>query len=93
MIVVDDLTKRGVFLLVVLLSLGALLIAVLRSKKRVQTSPSPRSLWDYLLVWPVVFDQPTRRERVARGGRFLTTGEVVGATVFLLVLILALIFG
>lgn len=83
--------RFGLFLLVLLLGAVAFLVAVLRSKRRVQ-SGKPRPLLDYFLLWPLIFDQPARRERVASGGRFFTTGELVGVAVFVVVLVVGLAF-
>jgi hypothetical protein len=79
------------FVLVVLLGVGGLTVALLRSKKRLQSAKS-RSLWDYLLLWPLIFDQPLRKVRVAAGGRFFATGELVGIGVFIVILVIGLIF-
>ena len=72
------MARFGLFFLVLLLGMIAFLVAVLRSKKRVQ-SGKPRPLLDYLLLWPPIFDQPARRERVAAGRRFLTTVSSLGS--------------
>jgi hypothetical protein len=85
------MARYGAFFLVLLLGTVAFLVAVLRSKRRVQ-SEKPRPLWDYFLLWPLVFDQPARRERVAGGGRYFTTGEVVGAVIFVVILIIGLAY-
>ena len=90
----DGFTRHfGVFFLVLLVGLVALAIAILRSKRRVQSATPTRSLWDYVFLWPLIFDQPARRERVSQGGRFLTTGETFGAIAFLVILIFALAIG
>jgi hypothetical protein len=86
-----DVTRFGLFFLVVLFGLIVFIIAVLRSKRRVQSGKS-RPLLDYFLLWPLIFDQPARRERVAAGGRFFTTGELVGAAIFVVILIIGLAF-
>jgi hypothetical protein len=85
------MARLGLFFLVVLLGVAAVIVAVLRSKRRVQ-SGKPRPLLDYLLLWPLILDQPARRERVASGGRFLTIGELVGIVVFVVILIIGLAF-
>jgi hypothetical protein len=85
------IARFGPFFLVLLLGLAALLVAVIRSKGRVQ-SDKPRPLLDYFLIWPLIFDQPARRQRIASGGRFFTTGELVGAVIFVVLLIIGLVF-
>jgi hypothetical protein len=79
-------------LLVLLLGICGLLVSFWRSKNRVVAAGSNRSFWDYLLLWPVIFDQPARRERVARGERFLTTCELLGWAAVLLLIVLAVAF-
>ena len=83
--------RFGLFSLVLLLGTVAFLVAVLRSKRRVQ-SGKPRPLLDYVLLWPLILDQPARRERVASGGRFFTTSELVGVAVFVVILVVGLAF-
>lgn len=85
------MARFGLCVLVLLLGVVGLLVAVLRSKKRVQSGEA-RPLLDYLLVWPLILDQPARRERLAAGGRFLTTGELVGIAIFVVILIIGLVF-
>jgi hypothetical protein len=85
------MARFGLFFLVLLLGVFAFLVAVLRSKQRVQ-SGKPRPLLDYLLLWPLILDQPSRRERVAAGGRFLTTGEFVGIVIFVVILTIGPVF-
>jgi hypothetical protein len=85
------ITRLGLFFLVILIGVIAFAVAVQRSKKRV-ASPSARSLLDYLLLWPLFFDQPARRERVSAGGGFFTKGELVGVAVFVVILIIGLVF-
>jgi hypothetical protein len=85
------MARFGLFFLVLLLGMVALLVAVLRSRRRLQSGKS-RPLLDYFLLWPLVLDQPARRERVAGGGRFFTTGELVGVAIFIVILIIGLAF-
>jgi hypothetical protein len=77
--------------LVVLLGAGGLIVGLRRSKKRLQSAKS-RSVWDYLFLWPLILDQPVRRERVAAGGSFFTTRESVGIAVFVAILVIGLTF-
>jgi hypothetical protein len=84
--------RLALFILVLLLGIVALLVALLRSKKRVQ-SGKRRPVWDYFLLWPLIFDQPARRQRVAVGGRFFTNGELVAMVIFVVTLIIGLVFG
>lgn len=79
------------FLLFVSLGVAFVIFAVVRSKKRLQ-SAEPHTLLDYFLLWPLIFDQPARRERMAVGGRFFTIGEIIGAIFFVAILIVGMVF-
>jgi hypothetical protein len=66
-----SMVRYGAFVLIVLLGLGGLAIVLVRSRRRMQSAKS-RNIWDYVLLWPLILDPPTRREWVAAGGRFFT---------------------
>lgn len=86
-------TRYGWFIAVAVLGILGLWVALYRSKRRLQSVKSPqRSILDYLLLWPLVLDQPSRRDRVATGGRMFTAGEAIGAGIFVVILILGFIF-
>ena len=86
----DTLGERyGFSILAVLAALVALVVSISRAKKRIRTRHQTRSLWDYVLLWPLILDRPARRERVARGARFLTTRELIAGLILFLVMVLA----
>lgn len=85
-------SRHAFVLLVLLLGIGGLIVSFWRSRNRVAAAGSNRSLRDYLLLWPVILNQPARRERVARGERFLTTRELLGGATVLLLIVLAVAF-
>lgn len=79
------------FLLVGTLCLALAISIVVRSKRRMQ-SAKPHTPLDYFLLWPLVFDQSARRERVSAGRDFFTIRELIGAAAFLLILTIGFIF-
>ena len=85
------MVRYGPFVLVALLGLGGLAVVLVRSLRHMRSAKS-RNIWDYVFVWPLILDQPARRERVAAGGRFFTARELVGTTIFVGVLVIGLIF-
>jgi hypothetical protein len=86
-----SMVRYGPFELVVLLGLGGLAVVLVRTLRRLRSAKS-RNIWDYVLLWPLIFDQPARRERVAAGGRFFTARELVGIIIFVVVLVIGLTF-
>lgn len=85
------MARVALFLIVVTLGLCCFLAGMIRSRRQLQPEKS-RSLFDYFLLWPLIFDQPARKARVASGERLFTTGEIVGMTVFVVMLAIGLIF-
>ena len=81
--------RYGVVLAIILLGLIALIVAILRTKKRIRGPQPTRSVWDTVLLWPLLLDQPARRERVARGGRFFTPRERIAGIALLVIGVLA----
>jgi hypothetical protein len=82
----------GFFLVVLLLRFCALFITYFRAKRRAERDGQTHWLLDFLLVSPLVLDQPARTERVARGERLLSTRELLGAIVLLATVVLAMVF-
>ena len=82
------MTHGSLFVLVILLGGGSLTVALVHSKRRVREAKS-RSLWDYFLFWPLILEQPARRERVESGGHFFTIPELVATAVLGVVLLIA----
>jgi hypothetical protein len=85
--------RFGWFIAAAVVGIVGLFVALYRSKRRLHSSESPpRTILDYLLLWPLVLDQPARRDRVATGGQMFTTGEKIGAGVFVAILVVGFIF-
>jgi hypothetical protein len=85
----DALSRHGAFLLVILAGAGGLVLAYRQSKKRVSTRGTPRSFWDYLLVWPLLFESSAS---VDRSRRLLTTRELIGWLIVLALMVIGFAF-
>jgi hypothetical protein len=84
----DAFSRFGPFLLVLLFGAGALILAYRQSKKRTSTDGQSRSLLDYLLLWPLLFE----RSSVDRSRRLLTNREVAGWLIVVLLIVVGLVF-
>lgn len=85
----DALSQHGAFLLVVLAGACGLVLAYRQSKKRASMLGSPRSFWDYLLVWPLLFESSAS---VDRSHRLLTTRELIGWLIVLALMVIGFAF-
>jgi hypothetical protein len=83
------LSRYGPFLLVVIGGACALALAYRQSKKRVPTRGASRSFLDYLLLWPLLFESSSS---VDRSRRLLTTRELIGWLIVLVLIVLGLVF-
>ena len=84
----DAFSRLGPFLLVLLFGVGALALAYRQSKKRASMGTQSRSLLDYLLLWPLLFEKSS----VDRSRRLLTNREVVGWVIVGLLIVVGLVF-
>lgn len=75
--------------LALLVGLGSLVASVLLAR-RSNAAKKPRSVVDYLLVWPLIFRREVERDP-QRGNRLFTTREMVGWGVVLGLIVLALL--
>jgi hypothetical protein len=85
----DALSRYGIFLLVVIGGACGLALAYRQSKKRVSMRGAPRSLLDYLLLWPLLFESSPS---VDRSRRLFTTREMVGWLIVLALIVVGLVF-
>ena len=86
----DALSRHGVFLLVVISGACGLIFAYRQSKKRVSTRGAPRrSFFDYLLLWPLLFESSSS---VDRSRHLLTTRELIGWLIVLALMVIGLVF-
>jgi uncharacterized membrane protein len=85
----DALSRYGLFLIVVIGGACGLALAYRQSKKRVSTRGAPRSFLDYLLLWPLLFESSSS---VDRSRRLLTTRELIGWLIVLVLVVVGLVF-
>ena len=83
------LSRFGPFLLVLLVGCFGLFIAYRRSKSRVSTRGENRSLLDYLLLWPLLFESSSS---VDRSRRLLTTRELIGWLIVAVLIVVGMVF-
>jgi hypothetical protein len=81
-------SRFGPFLLVLLFGTGALVLAYRQSKKRASTDTQSRSLLDYFLLWPLLFE----KSPVDRSRRSFTNREIVGWLIVALLIVVGLVF-
>jgi hypothetical protein len=84
------LQNYGFVALVIALGVAGLVGAVLLAR-RSTGARKPRSIADYLLLWPLLFDKERERDP-QRGNRLFTARELVGWGVVLALIVLALVF-
>jgi hypothetical protein len=86
--------RFGFFTLVILVGICGLAAAYAQSKKRERASGQRRSLLDYLLVWPLLFDISSKsaKDEGKSGGRLLTNRAIVGWLVVAALIVLAMVF-
>lgn len=81
--------RYGVVLLAVLVGTIGLALAYRRSKTRASNLSRPRSVLDYLLIWPLLFESSSN---VDRSKQLLTTREIVGWLVVAALMIFVVAF-
>jgi hypothetical protein len=85
----DAFSRHGALVLVVLAGACALFLAYRHAKKRVATRNAPRSLLDYLLLWPLLFESSSS---VDRSQRLLTARELIGWLIVLALIVIGFVF-
>jgi hypothetical protein len=79
--------RYGFLLLALLAGIGGLAAAYRYAQRRAQSRVRSRSLWDYVLLWPLLLD---RKNQMNGGGRQqLLTARVVIGWLFIIILALA----
>lgn len=86
----EALESYGLIALAILLGIAGL-SAGLVLVRRSTGARKPRSITDYVLLWPLLFDKERERDP-QRGNRLFTTRELVGWGVVLALIVLALVF-
>ena len=79
---------RAWLLIVIATGLTGLAIAFSRSQRRRAEGASRRSAWDYILLWPLLFDQGRRDS----GGSLFSRREAAGWFVVLALMLAAIVF-
>ena len=82
----------GFVVLALLLGIAGLVAAYSRSRMQVRGTSQRRSIWDYLLIWPLLFGSASIEDKAKRGGRPLTNRELLGWIAVAVLIVLAIIF-
>ena len=86
----EALESYGFFVLAILLALVGLSASLARAR-RIPEPRKPRSLLNYILLWPLLFDRVRARDP-QRGSRLFTSRELLGWGVVLALIIVGLLF-
>ncbi len=86
----EALESYGLIALAILLGIAGLSAGLVLVRRSTGTR-KPRSITDYVLLWPLLFDKERERDP-QRGNRLFTTRELVGWGVVLALIVLALVF-
>jgi hypothetical protein len=86
------MARHGFLVLTVLIGLGGLFAAYYRAQKYIRSEDQSPSAWDYVLLWPLLLNK-TSADSASRQRTLLTTREIVGWLVVLLLIVVAVIFG
>jgi hypothetical protein len=86
------MARHGFLVLTILIGLSGLFAGYYRAQKYVRSEDQGPSVWDYVLLWPLLFNKrssdPSSRQR-----RLLTTREIVGWFVVLSLIVGAILLG
>lgn len=86
------MARYGFFVLTILIGLSGLFAAYYRAQKYVRSEDQSPSVWDYLLLWPLLFTK-TSADAVSSQRRLLTTREIAGWLVVLVLIVTTILFG
>jgi hypothetical protein len=79
------MARFGFLVLALLIGLGGLFAAYYRAQKYVRSENQRHSVWDYVLLWPLLFSNGRRR-------RLLTTREIVGWCIVFAFMVTVVVF-
>lgn len=79
---------RAWLLITIAIGLAGLVIALSRSKERRAEGANRRSAWDYILLWPLLFDRGRRKS----GGSLFSRREAAGWIIVLALMLAAIVF-
>jgi hypothetical protein len=86
------MARYGFFVLTIVIGLSGLFAAYYRAQKYVRSEDQSPSVWDYVLLWPLLFNK-TSADTASRQRRLLTTREIVGWLIVLVLIVVAILFG
>jgi hypothetical protein len=86
------MARYGFLVLTVMIGLGGLFAAYYRAKKYARSENQSPSVWDYVLLWPVLLNS-TSADTGIRQRRLLTIREIVGWLIVLALIFVAIFFG
>jgi uncharacterized protein YneF (UPF0154 family) len=84
---------HGFVILVILIGLSGLFAAYYRAQRYMRSEDKNHPVWDYVLLWPLLFNKTSVNPPTPRRNRLLTTREIVGWVVVVLLIVVAIIFG
>jgi hypothetical protein len=86
------MARYGFFVLAILIGLSGLVAAYFRAQRYVRSEDQGPSVWDYVLLWPLLFNK-TSADLASRQRRLLTTREIVGWLIVLVLIVVAMALG
>ena len=88
-----DMARHGWAIMVVLIALAGLVAIYVRVRSGLSREDSNNSIWDYLLLWPVLLKKNGRARPEGKRNQILSTREIIGWVVVFALIIAAVVFG
>ena len=86
------MARYGFLVLTILIGLSGLFAAYYRAHKYMRSEGQSPPVWDYVLLWPLLFNK-TSANAASCHRRLLTTREIAGWLVVLILIVTAILFG
>jgi hypothetical protein len=86
------MARYGFIALAILIGLSGLFAAYYRAQRYSRSEDQSPSVWDYLLLWPLFFSK-TSPDLASRQRRLLSTREIVGWLVVVVLIVGTVLFG
>jgi hypothetical protein len=83
-----DMPRYAFVLLAALLGIAGLVASYCRAQSSMTENKSKYSIWDYLLVWPLIL----KRDSTTRGSKFLSAREFIGWGIVITLIVAAVVF-
>jgi hypothetical protein len=77
------MARYGFLVLALVIGLGGLFASYCRTQSRISSKDQSRSMWDYLLLWPLLFNRGSAVTADPKRDRVLTTRAILGWLVVL----------